>query len=154
MSRKDLNWRSDDKLKKNIIIIFFMSVLIGIVAYSNSINIRNTNKLNNNILITAAHLEKVEGYNKLYEDKDRDVAYYIKDSIKLTRVVNQEVFIEGLEDCKIISSKEGSFQVTTSTPENIVNGMSGRRVLDKYNTPIGFVDAMSTGGVLECNTLE
>lgn len=112
-------------------------------------------KLNNNVLITAAHLGNIEGYHLLYEDLKRDVAYYLKNNVELTKVEEDtEVTIEGLENCKIVKSEEGVFYVTTSTPEQIINGMSGTRVFLRDGTPIGFVDALVKGQQLKCLTLE
>ena len=112
------------------------------------------NKLNSNIYITAAHLGEIEGYKLLLEEDERDVAYYIKDTVELTTLKEQEVNIEGLEGCKIVKAEPGVFYVTTTTPERIINGMSGTRVFDKNGQPLGFVDALVKNMQIKCITLE
>lgn len=117
-------------------------------------NTVEANRLNSNILITAAHLGNIDGYTLLSDDTDRDVAYYIKEEKEFTTLPVQEVVIEGLEDCKIIKSEPGVFYVTTGTPDQIVNGMSGKRVYDSYGNEIGFIDALVKGQQIKCITLE
>lgn len=114
----------------------------------------NDSNLHNNILITAAHIGGIEGYTLIYQDDKRDVAYYIANSLELTEIQEQEVSIEGLDECKVVKSEPGIFYVSTETPEQIVNGMSGTRVYAANGTPIGFVDALVQDQLLKCITLE
>ena len=121
---------------------------------SNSNNQTATFQLNNNILITAAHLGDIDGYKLMYQDDTRDVAYYIANNIQLSTIDNQSVSIEGLEGCEVVKAEPGIFYVKTSTPDQIVNGMSGTRVYNDSGTPIGFVDALVQGQMLKCITIE
>lgn len=137
-----------------ILAILFASFEIGTTVEKNSITSKEINTLNNNIKITAAHLGDIEGYKLIHEDSERDVSYYISNNLKLTTVEKQDVSIKGLENCKVVSSADGEFLVETSTPDKIVNGMSGTEVLDKTGKAIGFVDALVKDKKIKCLTLE
>ena len=107
------------------------------------------------VYITASHLPQAEKYGELlYEDETRDISYYRKPSDRLTMVELDEVNIDGLEGCKIVKAEPGVFYVSTTTPDRIVNGMSGTRVCLKTGEAIGFVDALVANRQLKCITLE
>lgn len=150
--------------EKVLLGLTIISVTISCICFVNKNNVQLKqeditppnveNKLNSNIYITAAHLGEIEGYKLLLEEEERDIAYYIKDTVELTTLKEQEVNIEGLEGCKIVKAEPGVFYVTTTTPERIINGMSGTRVFDKNGQPLGFVDALVKNMQIKCITLE
>lgn len=115
---------------------------------------RDEIKLENNVLITADHLENVEGYTKIYSDKEKDIAYYIRDAPVYSKIEAQKVIIKGLEDCKIIDSYEGGFIVETDKQFLISSGMSGERVLTVNGQEIGFVSSLQEDGKIDCKNLE
>lgn len=137
-----------------VLVLVLVAILIFNILHTAAVKDKTITKLNSNIKITAAHLGDLEGYKLIHEDSDRDVSYYIANDLKLTEVPIQEVKIEGLSDCRIISSEPGEFLVETSTPDKIVNGMSGKIVYDNNNNAIGFVDALVKDRRIKCLTLE
>lgn len=151
---------SKERLGIFLAIVGGLSLLIGLAILSNQgvrneePTVREDNKLSSNVLITAAHLEKVDGYKLLYKDGSRDVAYYIKENVSLSIIQPQPVTIDGLQDCKITSSYEGGFTVETSRTDLIHSGLSGTRVKDLGGQDIGFISALLKDGKIDCKTLE
>lgn len=138
-------------MKKLILGVAIGVVLIIIVYKPNVITPVN---LPSNVYITAAHLETPAGYKLIYKDDSRDTAYYIRDDLELATLDKSSVLIEGLLDCKIVSSSPGRFMVETSRPDLICNGLSGARVKTISGEEIGFVSQMKEGGLLECKTIQ
>ena len=105
-------------------------------------------------LISAKHLKEIPGYIKVYEESDRDVALYIQANEVLSKIeINTPVVINNLNDCTIVNSGEGWFEVKVTNPESITVGMSGERVYYKDN-PIGFISELTKNNTLMCYTLE
>lgn len=138
-------------MPKRILIVFF-AFLLGVVG--TVLLTPRQQALASNVYISAAHLGEIKGYTRVYVDSSRDVAYYIADEKTLSIVSPQQVNIEGLDDCRIISSTEGAFIVETRSPSNITDGLSGVRVYSKDGEVLGFVVSLKSTGQLECRTDE
>lgn len=140
--------------------IKLLSLLLVLTGFTVGIAIKELSKENvkneveNNIIISADHLSFLEGYTKVYTFEGRDAAIYVKNNAEFTRIVpEQEVKIEGLGECNIISSSEGEFTVKTDTPEMIIGGMSGQRVYSLSGKELGFIIELN-GGNLRCLTTD
>lgn len=108
----------------------------------------------NNILVTADHIDPIEGFTKIYTFEGRDEAIYVRDEPSFKTIVEkQNVNIEGLSNCKIVESSEGEFRVETQSPELIVGGLSGTYVYSEDNSKVlGFVIELK-GGKIRCLTI-
>lgn len=104
-------------------------------------------------LISAEHLEQIEGYNKIYSATDRDVALYVSNSNLTSYPIGTKVTCEYLRDTKIVKTGNGWFEISMSNPENVTTGMSGNRVYYKNNS-IGFISKLTEDNTLLCYTLE
>lgn len=111
-------------------------------------------QLQENVLITAAHLGEVEGYTLLYADEKRDTAYYLRNDRQYTTIDYQHVTHEELGDCIIAEVYSGGFIINVPNPNLIHSGLSGSRILTTQGKPIGFVSALLPNGKIDCKTLE
>lgn len=118
----------------------------------------SSEKGNNGIVITAAHLDESEiphNFLLMYKDIAKDTAYYLDTKHVLPTVSIQKVFIEGVDDAVIVDSKEGHFFVEVANTEQITAGLSGKRVYARDNkTVIGFVSQLTVDNQLLCRVLE
>ena len=148
-----------------VIVILLCSILsIGffkkpIVVSADSKIVANTSAMyqKGGVLITAAHIPSTQipsRYTLMYSEKEEDIAYYIDKSYRGGIAPLEPVIIEGLKDAKIVQSFSGYFMVYVSDPTDIVAGMSGHTVVEKYtNKPIGFISELAKGGLLKCTSI-
>ena len=133
-------------------IAFFLIIIIEWVIIHNYKGVELNQK---NLIISAAHLEKIDGYTKIYTDKDRDVSYYVKDKKDLSVLpVGMKVQAEYLKECTVTNSGPGWFIFSVNNPENITSGMSGNRVKDSSGEDIGFISELVNNKEVKCYTLE
>ena len=102
------------------------------------------------VYITAAHLnpESLPGYTRIYADRDRDTAYYLKDDFDYyTPSIGEEVTIDSMQYMVTSVKDNVGFYVKC---DDAYRGMSGSRVLDTGGNEIGFVSASQPNGELLC----
>lgn len=109
------------------------------------------------ILVSAKHLDPIEGYKMIYSE-DNDRAVYIKEDHKyMTVEEGTEVEVRD-EDYNIIirgevtKSSEGVFYVKVDDPTKVYGGMSGMRVYSS-SQELGFVSALTPDLQIECLTV-
>lgn len=147
-----IKWQSVKKA-----ICWLTLVVIAIMYLSLRVLVEEANKEKipmDNIIVTADHIDGIDGFTKVHTFEGRDEAIYVKDNPSFKTVVEkQDVNIEGLPDCKIVESSEGEFLVETEHPELIVGGLSGTYVYSKNNSKVlGFVIELR-GGKVRCLTI-
>lgn len=117
-----------------------------IVAYSQP---QTTSIPPSRILITAAHLGEVEGYQCIYADEISDYAVHIKTEYSVEGIeVGGRVDLVGTTGIIVrVSSTE--FFVTVENISKIVPGVSGEPVY-QGSIPIGFISGWDGNGALRC----
>ena len=108
------------------------------------------------LYITAAHIphEQITGYKFIYEDAERDTAFYIKDDyVYHYPNVGDAVYFQngkGIVD----SIKEGiGFYVVVDENTDVYKGLSGARVRDKNGNDIAFISSAKDKNKLLCVSL-
>lgn len=107
------------------------------------------------IIVSATHLEEIDGYLKVYDVPDTDRSYYINTSYTYALVdKGLEVVIsttQGLLHGEVTESVEGKFRVKVKDPTLVFNGMSGSVVLHR-GEEIGFVSELKENLEILCYT--
>lgn len=114
---------------------------------------RNSGRIPDQVYITAAHLphDSVMGYTFMYEDTDRDTAYYIKNdyTYHYPTVGDTVYFADSKATVDTIVSGTG-FYVTVTGDTEIYKGLSGARVKNANGKDIAFISAAKGRNKLLC----
>lgn len=105
------------------------------------------------LFVTAAHIphEQVTGYKFIYEDTERDTAFYIKNDYKYHYPdIGETVYFQngkGIVD----SIKDGvGFYVVVDENTEVYKGLSGARVRDKDGNDIAFISSAKDRNKVLC----
>lgn len=108
------------------------------------------------LYITAAHIphEQVTGYTFIYEDTERDAAFYIKDdyTYHYPKVGEAVYFQNGKGTVESIKEGVGFYAVVDDNTE-VYKGLSGARVRDKDGNDIAFISSAKDKTKVLCVSL-
>lgn len=104
------------------------------------------------VYITAAHIPKEEveskGYLLAFKDESKDTAYYLNTKWSPPKsLTGKRIKVSGLYG-EVTKVTEDCFYVSLESPEAIVKGLSGSRVVNGTEV-LGFVSALEDG-MLKC----
>lgn len=98
------------------------------------------------VIVTAAHLGRLAGYTKVYEDTETDYAVHVKNTYYSGRAaVGDRVEFAGTYGT-VASVLAKEFRVEVSDISKVVPGVSGTPVYNKRD-PIGYVSGWSDGQI-------
>lgn len=121
--------------------------VIGTLAVMKHVQVPYT--ASSRVLITAAHLDDIAGYTRVFTDEDNDYSVFVQDDYRATRLPSG-VEVTYLNSRGVIEECSATmFFVRPSNINAIVPGVSGSPVYYR-DIPIGFISGWDGSGRVRC----
>lgn len=101
------------------------------------------------VLVTAAHLDDISGYTRVYTDEENDYAVFVKDTYRAERLPTGTAVKYLNSGGTIMECSDTMFFVLPDDINAIVPGVSGS-VVYYHSTPIGFISGWNGDGLVRC----
>ena len=101
------------------------------------------------VVVSAAHLESIDGYTQVYSDSETDYAVYVNDDYRATTLsIGDKVTLADTTGI-VVSVYAKEFAVDVDNISKIVPGVSGDPVYCRSNS-VGFISGWNGEGALRC----